>query len=184
MVLTLAGAIYVISGYLANICTGECHFGILHLICQHQQACPDEKWAHTLLCLCWGLTVSQSMAATPASTNDSYHLALRLVQGPAPLTIPPQLSLPHQNRRQPTKGTPLECLVLCPSSTVPLSHTGYLLNKVNSSRLGELVDMSNVQKQTQKIWQDKDKEEYVPTERIKHNYRKMTKQNGDKQSIY
>lgn len=43
--------------------------------------------------------------------------------------------------------------------------------------------MPNVQKQTQKIWQDKDKEEYVPTERIKQNYRKMTKQNADKQSI-
>ena len=60
----------------------------------------------------------------------------------------------------------------CTGRIAPLSPTGHLLNKATPSRLEEIADLLNTQKQTQRITQNEKKEEYVTIERIRQNLRK------------
>lgn len=50
------------------------------------------------------------------------------------------------------------------------------------SRPGDVVHPPNSQKQTQRVRQNEEKEEYVSNERIRQNLRTRTKQNRGKQS--
>ena len=48
------------------------------------------------------------------------------------------------------------------------------------SRAGDIADFPNTKKQSQRVRQPEETEEYVPNERTGQNHSKQPKQNGDK----
>lgn len=75
---------------------------------------------------------------------------------------------PHQEGAQsPHKGHPLSTWLWCPGEIELLRPTAHLQNKATPARLGEVADLPNTGKQTQRVRQNKDTEEYVSHKRRK-----------------
>ena len=64
---------------------------------------------------------------------------------------------------------------------VPLDPIGNLLHKVTLPRPGDTAALPNTEKQTQGGSQNEETMKHVPYQRKELNFRKKTKQNGDKQ---
>ena len=81
----------------------------------------------------------------------------------------------------PTQRTYLENLALRTKGDCATSPTGHILHKATPSRLGEIADLPDTQKQTQRIRQNEGTDEYVQNEK---NLTKTSEKelNGDKQS--
>lgn len=63
-----------------------------------------------------------------------------------------------------------------------LGFTGQFPYNFTPSRLGDIAELPNKQKQTEEVRQKGETEEYVPNQRTRQKFRKGTTCNGDKQS--